>query len=102
MWVGTQEGVAWERTVGNRAAAPLALLSSLEASERRRIKTSWGLLGSVVCELMYDRWAQHGLGRVERRACKTFFVPDWGKLTASGLYNPAQAHEYGGSHPGTR
>ena len=32
---------------------------------------------------------------------KTFFVPNWGKLTGSGLYNPAQAHSCGGRHPRT-
>ena len=43
---------------------------------------------------------QHGLEGVERRTRKKFFVPHWGKLTKSGLHNPAQAHTYGGCHPG--
>ena len=88
-WMETQEKAGWQRTVGNRAAAPPALLGSSEMSGRKRIKTSGGLLGSVVYEVMYHRWAQHGLRRVERRACKAFCDPDWGKVTGSGLYNPA-------------
>ena len=74
------------------------MLRSLEVSERKRIKTSGWLLGSVVYEVMYHRWAPHGLGRVEHRHRKTFFVLDWGNHTGSGLYNPAQAHVYGGRH----
>ena len=69
--------------------------------ERKHITTSGGLLGSVVYEVMYYQWAHHGLGRVERRHRKAFFVPDWGKLTGYALYNSAQAHGYGGRHQGT-
>ena len=55
VWVGTQEGLGWQWTVGNRAAAPPALLGSSEVLERKHIKTSGGLLGSVVDEVMHHR-----------------------------------------------
>ena len=99
--VESEEGVGWQWTMGNRAAALPAMLGSSHVSERKRIKTSAGLLGSVVYQVMYHRWAQDSLGRVERCHQKTFLVSDWGKLTGSGLYKPAQAHSYGGRHPGT-
>ena len=60
------------------------------------------LLGSVVHEVNYHPWAQHGTGHLERRARKTFFVLDCGNLTGSGLNNAAQARRYGGLHPWTK
>ena len=102
MLVKYEEEVGWQWTVGNRAAAPLAMPGSSEVLERKRIKTIRRVLGSVVYKVLYHRWAQHGLGRVERRHRKAFFVPNWVKLTGSRLYHPAQAHRCGGRHHGTR
>ena len=88
--------------VGNRAAAPPTILGSLPVAVCKRIKTSGRLLGSVIHEVNYHPWAQHGTGHVERRARKTFFVLDCGKLTESRLNNAAQARRYGGLHPWTK
>ena len=97
----TQEGACWQWTLCNWASAPHALPGSLEVSQRKLIKSSGELLGSVVYEVLDHRWAQPGLECVGHIARKTFSVPDSGKLTGSGMYKPAQAHIYGGRQCGT-
>ena len=56
VWVETQEGARWQCTVGNRVAAPPAMLGAFEVSERKHIKPFGGLLGSVVYAVLYHRW----------------------------------------------
>ena len=68
--VETLHWARWQWTVGKRATAPPALLGSSEVSERKWIKTSGVLLGSVVYQLMYQRRANHGPGRGERSAAR--------------------------------
>ena len=51
----SQEGAGWQRAIGNRAAALLTMLGSSEVLERKCIKASGGLLGSVVYEVLYHR-----------------------------------------------
>ena len=55
-WMKSKEGAGWQRTVGPGPAAP-AMLGFSERSERKRIKTCGGLLGLVVYEVLYHRWA---------------------------------------------
>ena len=64
VWLETEEGAGQLWTVGNRAAAMRTILGSAEALEGKHIKASGGLLGSVVYEVLYHRWADHGLTRV--------------------------------------
>ena len=83
---------------GQPGGAPLASLDSLEVPAPKRIYTFGGLLGLVLYEMMYHRWAQHGHMRVERRVRNMFSVTGLGKPMGSGLCNPTQAYIYGGRH----
>ena len=67
-WVQSKDLAGWQCTLGSRAAAPPAMLGTSAVSESKHIETFVGPLGSVVNQVLYHRWAQHGIVRVEHRA----------------------------------